>query len=89
MKLCDGKYEFKMDGPRLVCLRHGEPWREFVGDNAILSLFRHAEELERLVLAVKYSTNPSEPAVSIDHQDDMNWFDERDAIIDSPPQQHA
>lgn len=44
--LCDGKYTFVWDGTRLVCLRHGEPWRDFVGDNAVLALFRYARELE-------------------------------------------
>ncbi len=46
MVLSDGKYEFKMQGDTLVCLRYGEEWRDFIGDNAVLALFRHAEELE-------------------------------------------
>lgn len=53
MKLSGGKYEFKTvpaevgGGEVLVCLRYGEPWRDFVGDNAILALYRRAEELEQ------------------------------------------
>ena len=38
--LCGGKYVFRIDERGvLLCLRHGEPWREFIGDNAILALF--------------------------------------------------
>lgn len=44
--LCDGKYEFVRDPfCGLKCLRHGESWREFVGDNAVHELF---EEVLRL-----------------------------------------
>jgi len=38
--LCDGKYEFVRDPAYgLKCLRHGESWREFIGDNAVHELF--------------------------------------------------
>jgi len=47
--LADGKYVFEgnSDGTGLRCLRHGHPWREFVGDNAVRSLFDYALELEQ------------------------------------------
>ena len=40
------KYTFKIENGVLVCLRYGEPWRDVIGDNAVLALFRHAETLE-------------------------------------------
>ncbi len=43
VKLENGKYEFYIhtDGA-LYCLRHGEDWREFVGDHAVHLLFLEA-----------------------------------------------
>lgn len=48
MLLEDGKYEFVMresDGV-LLCRRHGQEWREFVGDKAVTALFQRCRELE-------------------------------------------
>ena len=43
----NGKYTFRNpDGINLLCLRYGEGWRDFLGDNAVNSLFDHAIELE-------------------------------------------
>ncbi len=42
----DGEYEFCLEGGSLRCRRHGEVWRDFIGDNAVLALFRHALELQ-------------------------------------------
>ena len=41
INLCDGKYQFKESDDRseLLCLRHGKPWREFIGDKAVHALF--------------------------------------------------
>lgn len=45
--LSDGKYIFFIDGAlNLYCDRYGEPWRDFIGDNAVTALFRYARELE-------------------------------------------
>lgn len=56
MKLCGGKYEFVMGKDGILrCLRHGDSWREFVGDNAVLALFRHAEELDSRSVPTKRS----------------------------------
>lgn len=53
MILSDGKYEFKLDTRGvLVCLRHGQPWRDFVGDNAVLALYQRTLLLEEKLLAL-------------------------------------
>lgn len=40
MVLEDGKYEFKLDGEgNLICLRYGQPWRDFTGDKAVRALY--------------------------------------------------
>lgn len=46
--LHDGKYRFWMDGVILRCARYEERyWREFIGDNAVLALFRECIELRK------------------------------------------
>lgn len=47
--LLDGKYIFRLDTDThtLVCLRYGEPWREFVGDKAIHALFDEVLRLRK------------------------------------------
>lgn len=48
IELCGGKYKFYTDERGvLLCLRHGEPWRDFVGDNAVLALYRECLDLKR------------------------------------------
>ena len=43
--LCEGKYRFYFDGQGILCCdRYGEPWRDFIGDNAVLALMRQALE---------------------------------------------
>ncbi len=50
MKLENGKYTFQVDkSGTLVCLRHGKPWREFVGDKAALALYCYARDLENYI----------------------------------------
>ena len=46
----DGKYTFiHTDGMNLRCLRNGLPWRDLVGDKAVLSLVGEVDQLrERL-----------------------------------------
>jgi hypothetical protein len=46
MKLCNGKYEFYRDVAGVLCKRHGEPWRDFIGDKAVNALFEYALQLE-------------------------------------------
>lgn len=42
----DGKYTLIHDnGVGLRCLRHGEPWRNLVGDSMVLALVQEIEEL--------------------------------------------
>lgn len=51
----DGKYTVIMENDgRLHALRHGEPWRDCVGDKLILAL---AQEVETLREKVKELTN--------------------------------
>lgn len=46
VELADGKYTvIQTDEGRLIAFRHGEPWRDCVGDNLIFQL---AVEVERL-----------------------------------------
>ena len=44
--LNDGKYTFYTENDSLFCLRYGENWREFVGDNAVHALFQECLERE-------------------------------------------
>ena len=43
--LYDGKYTFIKGDHILICLRYGEPWREFTGDNAVHALFDKCMDL--------------------------------------------
>jgi len=51
--LDDGKYRFWAPDPpddfQLFCERYGEPWRDFVGDNAVHALFEYAVEQRKEV----------------------------------------
>ena len=50
ISLQNGEYRFELRTGehsstfRFHCLRHGEEWRDFVGDNAVLSLFQYTFE---------------------------------------------
>jgi hypothetical protein len=51
ISLYDGKYIFERDSNKnLHCLRYGEIWRDFIGDNAVNALFSYAIELEAKVI---------------------------------------
>ena len=51
VKLCDGKYEFYVDGYTLKCRRHGQDyWRDFTGDKAIHALFDAVVEKEQTII---------------------------------------
>ncbi len=41
ISLSEGKYKFTETEYVLICLRYGEPWREFVGDKAVGALYNH------------------------------------------------
>ncbi len=48
LKLDNGKYHFYIDDEdNLRCNRYGKPWREFIGDNAVLTLFQCAMDLTK------------------------------------------
>ncbi|MGH7240693.1 MAG: hypothetical protein ACREGB_00160 [Candidatus Saccharimonadales bacterium] len=47
LSLEGGKYKFQYVDNALACLRYGQPWREFVGDKAVFSLFYQALELQK------------------------------------------
>ena len=55
VSLYEGKYIFRLnlDNWHLTCLRHGEAWREFVGDKAVHALFDKAFEVEELKGQIK------------------------------------
>ncbi len=43
----EGKYRFHKENYLLCCDRHGESWRDFVGDNAVHALFDECIDLKR------------------------------------------
>ena len=45
--LNDGKYRFYEEDSCLYCDRHGEYWRDFIGDKAVGSLFQKCLDLMR------------------------------------------
>ena len=47
IKLENGKYEFLYSPGHLTCLRNSEPWRDFIGDKAVYSLFAFAQAMTR------------------------------------------
>ena len=57
MKLLDGKYEIILnqapDDYQFKCLRHGEEWRDLVGDGMVLALVQTVEQLRAHVAEVK------------------------------------
>lgn len=69
--LCGGKYRFWIDDKSTVhCDRYGESWRDFVGDKAVLALFRECldrpgrealekdlEDLEKEMVKVRKTIN--------------------------------
>ena len=68
--LCGGKYKFYIDELNdLRCLRNGENWWDFIGDNAVLALFREClERNEKLTvtgntLAFYRRGNPNDSAL--------------------------
>lgn len=65
MKLCDGKYEFRIDEDgSVICLRHGEPWGDFYWNSPVASLFRHAEELQEKMK--KYARKLAEAGIDLE-----------------------
>ncbi len=44
----DGKYRFyvHLDDSTLLCDRHGETWRDFIGDKAVSALFTRCLDLQ-------------------------------------------
>lgn len=40
-----GKYRFRFEDGKLTCDRYNEPWRDFIGDKAVLSLVMELAEL--------------------------------------------
>ena len=44
----DGKYTIVEDlqNGKIECLRHGETWRNLIGDGMVLSMFYRIQELE-------------------------------------------
>lgn len=50
----DGKYTvLHENGANLRALRHGEPWRDLVGDSLVLAMAQHIEELEAKLQAIE------------------------------------
>ena len=49
--LVEGKYTFSQneDGTGLRCSRYGEPWREFLGDKAVGSLYNFAIDTQQRI----------------------------------------
>ena len=49
----DGKYEWILDGNKLICRRHGEDWRDETGDNAILALLQEVDAIRTRISALE------------------------------------
>jgi hypothetical protein len=47
VSLDEGKYTFYYENSIIKCKRHGEPWRDFLGDNAVFYLYLKCLELGR------------------------------------------
>jgi hypothetical protein len=53
IELYDGKYTYINDEQGQRALRHGEPWRDLVGDGLVLAMAQRIEELEAKLQAVE------------------------------------
>lgn len=62
ISLADGKYTFRynIDTCEFICLRNGEPWRDFLGDKAIWLLFSKAYETKYLLEDIERLKNEIE-----------------------------
>lgn len=50
----DGKYTvLHENGTNLRALRHGQPWRELVGDSLVLAMAQRIEELQEQLQAIE------------------------------------
>ena len=76
LRLDDGKYEFSAedDGTDLRCSRYDEPWREFLGDNAVHSLHnyavdqrQHVEELEKKLSSLRTAAEHAKQFIDQSH----------------------
>lgn len=58
VKVEDGKYTFRYntETAEFKCLRHGEPWRNLLGDKAVFALFYELYELRQAYEALKRAT---------------------------------
>ena len=50
--LNDGKYRFYERDGLLFCDRYGNPWRDFIGDKAVFSLFDKCLEMRQQIKAL-------------------------------------
>ena len=93
LDLADGKYTLiQEDKPyKLVCLRHGEEWRDLVGDNLIVALADKILDLQNEIAAVKGKSSKSEEFVKSiaelkiwgEPDEDGNPFEPSDGLDDS------
>jgi len=49
MVIEDGKYKFYIQDYILYCERYGDPWKNYIGDNAILFLFHRVLEQSKII----------------------------------------
>jgi len=42
----DGKYSFQRTNYHIICKRHDEDWRDFIGDKAVWALFNYTLNLQ-------------------------------------------
>jgi hypothetical protein len=80
IKLESGKYEFQYEAGRLICLRHGEPWRELIGDKAVYSLFAFAQSLSEALagrnITINKLTGELQLATAL-HSANLAWHEQQ------------
>lgn len=49
-KITLDEYEFTNNNAVITVKRHGEEWKDYIGDNAVLALLHKIEDLEKAII---------------------------------------
>lgn len=88
LDICDGKYTLiiDMDTGRAECLRHGEKWRDLVGDKMVLALFDELVEARYRAEAAKAEAEELRAKVAeMEKQEPVAWAatDETKTVVEA------